>query len=396
VSAKLWFIGAAALLVMGLDGPFASAQQPQEQQTRLESLGQTLFFDNNLSKDRNQSCASCHDPARAFTDARNNTASFGSDGISLSDRNAPTITYAASIPQFHRNEQGDYLGGLFWDGRARDLEHQAASPVLNTLEMAMPDETLVLARLQESERYQQEFKDLFGSEIFLNADQAFAGMTKAIAAFERSTLFSPFDSKYDHYLRGTYRPSREEELGMALFFSPHFTSCNQCHQLNRLPASEGETFSNYHYENIGLPINKTLRTANGKGEAFIDRGLATNPQVGNAPGTPAEFKQAAILTQDGRFKVPTLRNVAVTGPYMHNGVFQNLRTVLHFYNSYNSSGGSADINPETGALWGDPELAANIALSKLQASLPLESRQIEALVAFLKMLTDQRYEHLLE
>jgi len=400
VSAKRLLICVATMIVTGLDAPRAPAQQLPEQQSRLESLGQALFLDINLSKNRNQSCASCHDPAHAFIDVRSNSvkaaASLGSDGLSLSDRNAPTISYAASIPEFHRDQQGNYLGGLFWDGRAPDLEHQAASPVINDLEMAMPDQVRVLARLQENAYYRQEFNALFGSESLLSAEQAFDAMIKAIAAFERSQLLSPFDSKYDRYLRGAYRPSREEELGMALFFSPHFTSCNQCHQLNKLPASERETFSNYHYENIGLPVNGLLRRANGKGENFTDHGLAANPQIGNPIAATEELDQQINSTQDGRFKVPTLRNVAVTGPYMHNGVFQNLRTVLHFYNSYNSSGNSAAINPETGERWAEPEVAANIALPKLQASLPLESRQIDALLAFLKMLTDQRYEHLLE
>jgi cytochrome c peroxidase len=400
VSAKFLFICAGIVVFTALDAPRAPAQQVQEQQSRLESLGQALFLDINLSKDRNQSCASCHDPAHGFIDVRSNgvaaAASLGSDGFSLSDRNAPTISYAAAIPEFHRDEQGSYQGGLFWDGRATDLEHQAASPVINNLEMAMPDQAMVRLRLLENPYYEREFTTLFESEVLLSSQQAFAAMTKAIAAFERSQLLSPFDSKYDRYLRGTYRPSREEELGMALFFSPHFTSCNQCHQLNKLPASEGETFSNYHYENIGLPVNVLLRSANGKGETYIDHGLGANPHINNVSGIQGEFNQQFDPAQDGRFKVPTLRNVAITGPYMHNGVFQSLRTVLHFYNSYNSSGVNAGINPETGAPWGEPEISVNIALLKLQASLPLESRQIDALLAFLKMLTDQRYEHLLD
>src|SRR5690606_35919810 len=145
-------------------------------------------------------------------------ASLGGDGVSLGDRNAPTASYAALAPQFHRNEAGDYVGGQFWDGRAATLEEQAGGPPFNPLEMAMPDQRSVVARLRESPIYEAAFRNLFGDEVFDDEDTAFAAMTRAIAAFERTEFFSPFDSKYDRYLRGDYTPTREEELGMTLFF----------------------------------------------------------------------------------------------------------------------------------------------------------------------------------
>ncbi len=97
--------------------------------------------------------------------------------------------------------------------------------------------------------------------------------------------------------------------------------------------------------------------------------------------------------QKGKFKVPTLRNVAVTAPYMHNGVFKELKTVVEFYDKYNNK--ERTINPETKKEWADPEVAENIALDKLKAK-KLSDRKVEALVAFMKLLTDKRYEHLLE
>ena len=171
----------------------------------------------------------------------------------------------------------------------------------------------MIARLLESQTYEMAFKDLFGEEIFTDIDAAYQAMTESVAAFEQTEFFSPFDSKYDRFLRGEYELSREEELGMTLFFSEQFTNCNQCHQLNTLPGSERETFSNYLYHNIGVPVNSVLREANGLGLEYIDKGLLENPQVSDP-------------LQAGKFKVPTLRNVAITAPYMHNGVFQDLKS----------------------------------------------------------------------
>ncbi len=366
---------------------FAASDDERLRQSRMTDLGAALFFDVNLSRDRTQSCASCHDPARAFIDWRDNgvaaAASLGGDMVSLGDRNAPTLSYASLIPAFHRNTEGEYVGGLFLDGRAADLAGQAGGPPLNPLEMAQPDKSAVVERLQESEMYQVAFKALFGDAIFTDVNAAYEAMTQSIAAFEQQEFFSPFDSKYDRYLRGEYQLSREEELGMTLFFSEQFTNCNQCHQLNILPGSERETFTNYRYHNIGVPRNRSLRIANGLMDGHTDQGLLANPLVDD----PA---------QAGKFKVPTLRNVAITAPYMHNGVFQELETVIQFYNKYNSRSEAAQINPETNEHWGEPELSANISLTELESGPFLDERRVNALVAFLKLLTDRRYEVLLE
>lgn len=354
--------------------------------SELEQLGQQLFFDTNLSFNRSQSCATCHSPAAGFADNRDNgvagMASLGDDGQSIGDRNAPSAGYAKFIPLFHKNSEGQYVGGQFWDGRETDLKGQAGGPPTNPAEMGMPDKQTAVARLQENPQYTQSFRSLFGAEIFDNTDAAYEAMTKAIAAFESTDLFAPFDSKYDRYLRGEYEMTPQEELGRTLFFSQQFTNCNQCHQLKRSPGSGGETFSNYEYHNIGIPKNTDLRAVNGVANDFVDQGLLNNPLVTDP-------------TQAGKFKVPTLRNVAVTGPYMHNGVFADLRTVVLFYDKYNSKSAKRQINPETGFQWAEPEVAENISLKELQHGPSLETRRIDALVAFMKTLTDKRYEHLL-
>ena len=382
------FVGvasAASLLLSGISA--LAADEQYARQTRLEDLGRSLFFDVNLSRDRTQSCATCHDPARAFTDWRDNgvgaAASLGGDFYSLGDRSAPTAGYASQIPPFHIDGAGEYVGGQFWDGRASTLEEQAGGPPLNPIEMGMPDKASVVERLREDNNYVRAFEGLFGNGVLDNADAGYNAMQQSIAAFERTDFFAPFDSKYDRYLAGEYQPSEQETLGMTLFFSNQFTNCNQCHQLQQFPEALGETFSNYTYQNIGVPVNRALRAANGLGEEYRDRGLLENPVVTDE-------------AQDGKFKVPTLRNVALTAPYMHNGVFADLKTVVLFYNKYLARGSKAQINPETGEIWGTPESAANLALDKLESGRALDSREIDALVAFMRMLTDKRYEPLLQ
>jgi cytochrome c peroxidase len=118
-----------------------------------------------------------------------------------------------------------------------------------------------------------------------------------------------------------------------MFFSQQFTNCNLCHQLRVSPVAADETFTNYEYHNIGVPVNGAVRSMTGV--TAIDHGLFGHPDVDDP-------------TTDGKFRVPTLRNIAVTGPYMHNGVFEDLRTVMLFYNKYNSTDMARHINPETG------------------------------------------------
>ncbi len=376
------------LYLICLTGHLHSAEQADAlYQSRLEELGRALFFDVNLSRDRKLSCASCHDPGRAFIDWRGSpaglAASVGNDAVSLGDRSSPTLSYAAFIPQFHINTEGQYVGGMFWDGREPDLEGQAGGPFLNPIEMQMPDKAAVVSRIQEHDTLPYMFMETFGEDVFDDIDTAYLRMTQAIAAAERTVFFSPFDSKYDRYLQGTYEPSEEELLGMTLFFSEQFTNCNQCHQLNRFAESERETFSNYQYFNVATPVNKVLREANGLGVAHVDKGLLENPAVDD----PA---------QAGKFKTPTLRNVAMTAPYMHNGVFEDLKTVMQFYNKFNLRGPASAVDPDTGEPWGEPEVPENIDLEKLEFGDALDEREIDALVAFMKMLTDLRYEHLVK
>lgn len=378
----------------GGDSPETTAEAKN-----LAELGEVLFHDANLSLQRTQACSTCHDPAHGFIDPRRGmdglvrAVSLGDDGVSLGDRNAPTVAYAAFSPRFEANgtrrrfnKQGGHkvyqgaLGGQFHDGREPDLEGQAGGPPLNPIEMGMPDRGLVVGRLRENPSYVIDFEALFGAGVLDDPEAGYSAMTQAIAEFERTPEVSPFDSRYDRALRGELQLTFNELTGRSLFFS-EFTNCAICHQLheNGDPIRKfEETFSGYEYHNIGVPANIEVRAVTG---VTIDRGLLDNPAIDD----PAEL---------GKFKVPTLRNVAVTGPYMHNGVFRELRTVIEFYEKFVNPD-ERNLNPETGLPWRDAEIPETISQDLLEVGRPLTDVEITGLECFLRTLTDSRYEHLL-
>ncbi len=364
-----------------------------------EALGQSLFSDVNLSLNRTQSCATCHDPAQAFTDNRLNAAgvtaafSLGDDGISMGNRNAPTATYASFAPDFRfgthprlNSQQPDYIGfegGQFLDGRAANLQDHAKAPPIGPGEMGMPDIPGVIERIRENPGYDASFRALFGDDIFDDPNEAYDAMANSIAAFEKTEEFSTFDSQYDRSLTGdfVFDPASKAAQGKALFFSQQFSNCATCHQLQP-NSSRTETFTSYEYHNIGIPINQNARLASNQPLDTLDEGLFNNPEVDD----PAER---------GKFKVPTLRNVAVTGPYMHNGVFRSLDTVIKFYGKFLTTS-DFPVNPETGSPWRKPPIPDTVSFAELEDGRKLNQDEVDALVCFLRTLTDRRYEPLIE
>lgn len=363
----------------------AAATAAGSDDAALAQFGRLVYFDTNFSAQRTLSCASCHNPATAFADRRENAlhgaVSIGDDGVSLGDRNTPSITYAALQPDFRRDESGEYVGGHFYDGRAATLEAQAREPFTNPAEMGLPDADAVVQRLLENEEYTSTMSALFGPAVFSTTEAAFDAVTRSLAAFQRSTEFSTFDSRYDRYLRGEYTLSATEELGRVLFYSQLF-NCHSCHLIDTRETFERETFTTFKYHNIGVPVNAAVRTHNKLAAGYRDEGLRANPLVGDE-------------SQAGKFKVPSLRNVAVTPPYMHNGVFRELETVILFYNKYTLANSESQVNPETGRPWGPPEVPGTIELDLLRQGQPISPLHVSALRAFLETLTDERYESLL-
>ena len=341
----------------------------------LTDLGRALFFDTSLSEPPGQACATCHDPERAFSDPRREplggALSLGADDRSVGDRNTPGLTYIGMVPPFSEVD-AHHRGGLFLDGRAATLEIQALEPMLNPLEMALPDEAAIVERVLANPGHRAAISAIFGEGSLETTRTTIDAVTTAIAAFERSSAFSTFDSKYDRWLEGRYEMSREEAIGREVFFSG-LVNCIQCHLNDPDRISARETFTNHRYHNIGVPANEA-----------IDR---VTPDVGLAGHPDVEDRSAR-----GRFRVPTLRNVAVTAPYMHNGVFTELETAVAFYNNYTLK---HQRNPETGQRWQAPEVPENVELEILADGQPMDPARLKHLVAFLKTLTDQRYEHLL-
>jgi len=358
------------------------------------ALGQMLFFDPNLSLTRNQSCSSCHDPDRAFTDSRTAAiekgVSIGDDGISLGNRNAPTLTYIGLTPEFAvdtdadadadgHGEYGEYLGGFFHDGRAKTLQQQAGQPFLNPVEMAIPDKATLIARIIEQPRYAEAFQRAFQRYDFSDTEAVFSDITESLAAFQQTELFQPFDAKYDRWLAGEDELTAAEERGRVLFFTSSQTSCVNCHRMGEANNAHYETFTHYRYRNIGAPVNLELEQSTSE----ADPGIAAQPDL--------EYATA------GAFKTPTLRNVAVTGPYLHNGALKTLEAVLELYNFRswgNTSNLNHGINPETGLIWQTDSYADQLHGAEL-AMPELSSQDKQDLIAFLKTLTDRRYEPLL-
>jgi cytochrome c peroxidase len=349
-----------------------------------EKLGETLFSDRNLSFSRKQNCMSCHSPELAFTDPRvlgelQGAVSRGGDGHSFGDRNSPTLRYISTTPSFHISADREAAGGFFWDGRARTLEDQVRDPIVNPVEMAMPDDASIASRLRENDDYRAAFAALYGDDALSGTPKAIAALKSALAAFLRTPEFSPFDSRYDRSLRGEAALSETETQGRDIFFSKEGAGCHRCHS-SAAAGARADLFTDFRYFNLGVPRNAVARRLNKSKAQHVDHGLMENPATAGV-----EF--------DGKFKVPTLRNIAITGPYMHNGVFQDLRTAILFHLRFSGSAITAT-NPETGSGWDAPEVAVNVAAAELRAPALIDA-DVDALIAFLKTLTDRNYENLL-
>jgi cytochrome c peroxidase len=335
--------------------------------TAEESLGKRLFFEKSLSTPPGQACSACHDPRAAFANPDTGLpVSRGARPGLYGNRNDQPVAYAAFVPARHRDpEEGLWVGGLFWDGRANTLAEQAQGPPLNPLEMANPDVETIAAKLRALD-YAPLFTEVYGDHALADPQKAFAHMADAIAAYERTPEVSPFDSKYDHWLRGEAQLSEQERRGLQLFEAEGKGNCAACHPSR--PAGDGSPplFTDFTYDNLGVPPNPEnpfyLLPArlNPDGFAFVDLGLG------------AVVKDPA---QNGKFRVPTLRNVAVTSPYMHNGVFKTLFQVLAFYNT-------RDV-----ARWPAPEVGQNVNREEL-GTLRLTNQELEDVIAFLQTLTD--------
>lgn len=234
------------------------------------ALGKQLYFDGRLSADNKISCASCHDPAKGYSNGEQfATGVEGKKG----GRNSPTVINSA----FNRYQ--------FWDGRAKSLEEQALGPIQNPIEMNMTLDAVV-AKLNAINGYKSQFQKVFGTDV--TAD----GIAKAIAAYERTVVST--DAPYDRYRAGDKSAMSESAMrGMKLFFSK--ANCVACHS----------------------------------GPNFTDNGFHN---IGSSTGDPGREVISKSLGDKQAFKTPTLREIGRTAPYMHDGSFKTLEDVLAHYN----------------------------------------------------------------
>ena len=281
-----------------------------------QALGKKLFSEKLLSKDATVSCASCHKPQFAFAD----TVAFSTGiGGKLTQRNTPSVLNMKNRPYF------------FWDGRATSLEEQALMPIQNPDEMGLPIDEAV-KRLNESKVYKNLFQKIF------KQNPTAKNVGAAFSAYEKT--LETVDSKFDDWSNNLKNLTAAEERGRKLFIGDK-AKCFNCHRM--------EDFTTDEFKNIGLY----------NGKEWNDAGLYNLTKKEN---------------DKGKFKTPGLRNIAVTAPYMHNGMFKTLEEVVEYYN-----------NPQKVI----PN-AINID-EDLKTPLGLTEKEKKDLIAFLKTLTDKKF-----
>ena len=384
----VWLAGASLAIAQNPPPPAAPL-------SNLQTLGQRIFQDRNLSEPPGTACINCHSPNNGF--ASNNGSRiglpFGSRAGAVGTRNAMTNAYGAFVPTFSfRLKDGDTdpVGGHFWDGRADTLALQALGPFLNSAEMNNPSSAAVVKKIAAS-NYANLMRAEFGATIFSDPNLAFQKLGVAIAAFESSAQLQPFSSKFDAFVQGKTALTATESRGMKLFQDPLRANCASCHTMN--PASrnpQDSLFADFAFYATGIPRNDSI-PANAN-PAHFDLGLCgpdrTRPALG--ANVPADV---SIEKFCGTFRMVTLRNVAERQAYMHNGVFKNLRQVVSFYATRNSDPkrwyGPAGVPNDLPAAYLNNILNDRPPFNRPKSAGPaLNEAEIDDVVAFLKTLSD--------
>lgn len=418
-------VSCAAALALLATGP-ASAQILSTTQ----QFGKSIFFDENLSINKNQACAACHGPAVGWTgpDGDINLAGGVYEGSipgRFGARKPPSSGYATPSPIFHMDKHGLFVGGNFWDGRAtgeklgNPAADQAQGPFLNPVEQALPDSACVVYRVCNAD-YDVTFEDAWGAGVCditwpggvditcetegetvalseddrRKSDQAYDLIALSIADYEASMEVNAFSSKYDHTFGGTeYKAklSRQEQKGSALFWGKG--KCAKCHTFGGKRA----LFTDFTFDNLGIPRNPDNPVYDVHPD-FVDLGL------GGFLATRPEYAKYAAAN-NGKHKVPTVRNVGkgsceaepnnpecVPKAYGHNGYFKSLKQIVHFYNTRDVKPACQDsmtraADAIAGHCWPAPEVAENVNTNEL-GDLGLTDEEEDAIVAFMMALSD--------
>ncbi len=418
----LMFSAAVMLLVS------VPADVGAEKLTPKEKLGKCIFFDEDLSINRNQSCATCHAPEVGWTGTDSDINAGGSvyEGSipgRFGDRKPPTSAYATPSPIFGMDSQGLFVGGNFWDGRAtgeklgNPAADQAQGPFLNPVEQALPDSACVVYRVCEGEywyMYTRVWGDdaceimwpqdiettckIEGATVSLPeedrriSDEAYDNIALSIAAYEASSEVNAFSSKHDFTFANSKKKaklSKEEQKGSALFWSKG--KCAKCHIFGGKEA----LFTDFTFDNLGIPQNP--ENPAGIAPDFVDPGLGGFLMK-------AGYPEEIYMAEWGKHKVPTVRNVGkgsceaepnnpdcIVKAYGHNGYFKSLEGIVHFYNTRDVKPECPGPYTEAEALaedcWPPPEVPETVNRDEL-GDLGLSPKEEAAIVAFLKALSD--------
>jgi cytochrome c peroxidase len=459
---KFIYLVVALALVMG----FALTRQQSPAQAQgpatdpKVALGEALFFDTNLSANGRQSCATCHAPAAGFVgpDSAVNAGGAIYEGAipgHFGNRKPPSSAYAGESPNlyFNEEEQG-WFGGMFWDGRATGavlddpLAEQAQGPFLNPLEQAIPNARVLCVKVKKAV-YADLFVEVWGPgslDCAKDVNGVYEKIARSIAAYEESPQVNPFTSKFDQFWDNAVNQGKDVTLikcgtggmggggmgggmggamgcpgsgtngwwsyqnlgltnaelqGLAVFNDPNKADCASCHTLDA-EAGEYPLFTDYGYDNIGVPKNPenpfySMPPAwNPDGEAWVDYGLGGYLKS-------AGYDPEVYEPEMGKVKVPTLRNVALlpagedVKAYGHNGYFKSLEDIVLFYHwrAMMDNGGCMGGGMGGGGMGCDgmatmfppPEVDQN------RAEMGMFPRmQVANIVAFLETLSDGYFE----
>jgi cytochrome c peroxidase len=418
------FIAVGAVGLLALTFTVASAAgtlSPTGTQASSARLGKAIFFDQNLSLNRNLSCASCHDPAVGFTGPisainLHGAVYEGSIAGAFGNRKPPSSAYTTMSPILHVDKKGAWVGGNFWDGRATGAKlgipaaDQAQGPFLNPAEQALPDSACVVYRVFTG-GYGADFEaawgagsrsitwpspsdveascSVLGGTVTLSAadrakaNTAYDRIALSIAAYEASAAVNTFSSKYDATFGGGAKLTKLEQRGLALFRGK--AGCAACHPSNGKRA----LFTDFTYDNLGIPQNPE-NPAVLRDPTYVDVGLGGYLKS-------AGYSAAVYEPEMGKQKVPTLRNVDLrpsanfVKAYGANGYFKSLEAIVHFYNTRDVLARCPGPYTEAQALkancWPAPEVTQNVNTVQL-GNLGLSSSEEAAIVAYLRTLSD--------
>ena len=355
-------VGAGLPAAVALAGPLGLPPVPVPADNPMTpqkiALGSKLFNDKRFSSTGEVSCATCHDAGKAFTDSPLQT----SEGINKlkGTRNAPTVVNSA------------YFTTQFWDGRSASLEDQSQHPFVNPIEMGLPNHEPILKIVRTDTEYVASFRQVFAVEP---AAITMEHVKKAIATFERTIVAG--DSPFDRYYFGGDKAAMSESAvrGFQVFLGDG--RCVSCHVIEQDQA----LFTDNRFHNVGVGINRIQDKVPEIAPKFIEakaKGLDVDKAVLSNPSTSelGRFAIAEELDVLGAFKTPTLRNVEVTAPFMHDGSLKTLRDVVVHYNN----GGVTNKGERV-----------NDFLSGGIRELNLSDQQITDLVAFMEALTSPQF-----